>query len=40
MDKSAVMQSVVPDKNNLAAAKVMLSTETLAELEGMATAKS
>ena len=40
MDKSAVMQSVVPDKNNLAAAKVTLSPETLAELEGMATAKS
>ena len=40
MDKGAVTQSVVPDKNNLAAAKVTLSPETLAEMKGMATAKS
>jgi len=40
MDKGAVVQSVVPGENNLAAAKVTLSPETLAELEGMATAWS
>ena len=40
MDKGAVVQSVVPGENNLAAAKVTLSPETLAEMKGMATAKS